>query len=256
MVVPKVILHWYYLTLLFDYPLLVGVSLFCSGLVIRKLSIAFCRCVSIEAKNESEVVLKQNISGDSDRTSTDASFSGRVSVSVADDGETALVVSMVGVNSESKDDLLEGSLGSETAQEAFYCNSHPSCSIDDLSHEDVANACIPRNKDISCSSHNKSSETNLTRMVSSEPTQRSSELSAMRESACILFSAEHGNISNEQSEVPQDGLSYSLLCRNKEAESTGEDAALPRNSNGNSPVIKSAQLSSAGMLGNLLIPAQ
>uniref|UniRef100_A0A453FHU0 PHD and RING finger domain-containing protein 1 n=2 Tax=Aegilops tauschii subsp. strangulata TaxID=200361 RepID=A0A453FHU0_AEGTS len=203
------------------------------------------RCVSIEAKNESEVVLKQNISGDSDRTSTDASFSGRVSVSVADDGETALVVSMVGVNSESKDDLQEGSLGSKTAQESFYCNSHPSCSIDDLSHEDVANACILRNKDISCSSHNKSSETNLTRMVSSEPTQRSSELSAMRESACILFSAEHGNVSNEQSEVPQDGLSYSLLCRNKEAESTGEDAALPRNSNGNSPVIKSAQLSSA-----------
>ncbi|VAH79636.1 unnamed protein product [Triticum turgidum subsp. durum] len=203
------------------------------------------RCVSIEAKNESEVILKQNISGDSDRTSTGASFSGRVSVSVADDGETALVVSMVGVNSESKDDLQEGSLGSKTAQEAFYCNSHPSCSIDDLSHEDVANACIPRNKDISCSLHNKSSETNLARMVSSEPTQRSSELSAMRESACILFSAEHGNISNEQSEVPQDGLSYSLLCRNKEAESTGEDAALPRNSNGKSPVIKSAQLSSA-----------
>uniref|UniRef100_A0A3B6EMJ3 RING-type domain-containing protein n=1 Tax=Triticum aestivum TaxID=4565 RepID=A0A3B6EMJ3_WHEAT len=203
------------------------------------------RCVSIEAKNESEVVLKQNVNGDSDRTSTDASFSGRVSVSVADDGETALVVSMVGVNSESKDDLLEGSLGSETAQEAFYCNSHPSYSIDDLSHEAVANACIPRNKDISCSSHNKSSETNLARTVSSEPTQRSSELSAMRESACILFSAEHGNILNEQSEVPQDGLSYSLLCRSKEAESTGEDAALPRNSNGKSPVIKSAQLSSA-----------
>ncbi|CAM0952441.1 unnamed protein product [Alopecurus aequalis] len=119
------------------------------------------RCLYTEAKNKSDVILKQSISEDSDRTSADASFSGRASVSVADDGETALVVSMVGVDSESKDDLLEG------------------------------------NSD-------KSSEINLVGMVSSELTQRSSELSPIR-----------------------------------------EEIALPRNSNEKSPVIKSAQLSSA-----------
>ncbi|KAI5000135.1 hypothetical protein ZWY2020_004724 [Hordeum vulgare] len=206
------------------------------------------RCVSTEVENKSDVALKQNISGDSDRTSTDASFSGRVSVSVADDGETALVVSMVAVNSESKDDLLEGSLGSKTAQEAFYCNSLPSYSKDDLSSEAVANACIPRNKDSSCKPHNKSSEINLACLVSSEPTQRSSDHSPIRESACIPFSSEHGNISNEQSDGLQHGPSYSSLCRSMEAETTGEEAALPRNSNEKSPVIKSAQLSSAASM--------
>ncbi|CAM0953481.1 unnamed protein product [Alopecurus aequalis] len=160
------------------------------------------RCVYTEAKNKSDVILKQSISEDSDRRSTDASFSGRMSVSVADDGETALVVSMVGVNSESKDGLLEG-------------NS------------------------------NKSSEINLVGMVSSDLTQGSSELSPIHESACILSVTEHGNIPNEQLEVPQHVPSYSLLFGSKEAESTGEETALPRNSNEKSPVIKSAQLSPA-----------
>ena len=140
-----------------------------------------------------------------------------MSVSVADDGETALVVSMVGVNSESKDGLLDGN---------------------------------------SCRSRNISPEINLISVVSSEPIQRSSELSPIRESACILFDTEHGNISNEQLEVPQHVPSYSLLCGSKEAESTGEETALPRNSNEKSPVIKSAQLSSEGMLCSLHIPAQ
>uniref|UniRef100_A0ACD5T6P6 Uncharacterized protein n=1 Tax=Avena sativa TaxID=4498 RepID=A0ACD5T6P6_AVESA len=161
------------------------------------------RCVYTEAKNKSDVTLKQSISEDSDRTSTDASFSGRVSVSVADDGETALVVSMVGVNSESKDGLLEG-------------NSGRSC--------------------------NKSPEINLVGVVSSEPTRGSSELSPIHESA---FGTEDGNISNEQLEVPHHVPSDSLLCGSKEVESTGEEAVFPRNSNESSPVIKSAQLSSA-----------
>uniref|UniRef100_A0ACD5TYX2 Uncharacterized protein n=1 Tax=Avena sativa TaxID=4498 RepID=A0ACD5TYX2_AVESA len=164
------------------------------------------RCVYTEAKNKSDVTLKQIISEDSDRTSTDASFSGRVSVSVADDGETALVVSMVGVNSKSKDGLLEGSSGRP-------CN--------------------------------KSTEINLVGVVSSEPTRGSSEFSPIHESACIIFGTEDGNISNEQLEVPHHVPSDSLLCGSKEAESTGEDTALPRNSNESSPVIKSAQLSSA-----------
>ncbi|KAM0905687.1 hypothetical protein ACQ4PT_017269 [Festuca glaucescens] len=192
------------------------------------------RCVFTEAKNKSDVILKQSISDVSDRTSTDASFSGKVSVSVADDGETALVVSMVGVNSGSKSGLLEGSLGSKTVQEAFYSNSYPSYSQDFLSHDAVANGCI-----------DKSLEINLAGMVSSDPTKRLSELSPIHESACSLSGAEHGNILNEGSEISQHVSSYSLLCGNKEAESTAEEIALPRNSNEKSPVIKSAQLSSA-----------
>ena len=54
-------------------------------------------------EHEADVILKQNFSEEcvigSDRTGINASFSGRVSVSVADEGETALVVSMVGVHS-------------------------------------------------------------------------------------------------------------------------------------------------------------
>lgn len=203
------------------------------------------RCVFTEAKDKSDVILKQSISDVSDRTSTDASFSGKVSVSIADDGETALVVSMVGVNSESKNGLLEGSLGSKTAQEASYRNSYTSYSKDYSSDDAVANGCILRNKDSSCRSRNKSLEINLASMVSSEPTQRSSELSPIHESACILSGAEHGNLSNKQLEVPQHVPSDSLLCGIKEGESTGEETALPRNSDEKSPVIESAQLSSA-----------
>ena len=141
-----------------------------------------------------------------------------MSVSVADDGETALVVSMVGVNSESKDGLLDGN---------------------------------------SCRSPSISPEISLISVVSSEPIQRSSELSPIRESACILFETEeHGNILNEQLEVPEHVPSYSLLSGNKETESTGEETALPRNSNEISPVIKSAQPFSEGMLCSLHIPAQ
>ncbi|KQK09510.1 hypothetical protein BRADI_2g48387v3 [Brachypodium distachyon] len=201
------------------------------------------RCVSTEVKNKSDVILKQNFSGDcvtdSDRTTADASFSERVSVSVADDGETAIVVSMVGVNSR----FSEGSLGSETGQ--AYSNSYPSYSKDDSSHDAVANAHILRDKDNSCGSPNKSSGINLVHMVSSEPTQRSSELSPIRESATTLFSSEHGNISNEQLEEPQDVSSYFLLHRSKEAGNTGEENAVPRNNNETFPAIKSPQLFSA-----------
>jgi hypothetical protein len=221
-----------------------------------KLSITFCRCVVTDAKNKSDVILKQSISDVSDRTSTDALFSGKVSVSVADDGETALVVSMVGVNSGSKSALLEGSLSSKTVQEAFPSNSYPSYSQDHLSPDAVANGCILRNKDSSCRSQDKSLEINLAAMVSSDPTKRSSELSPIHESAFSLSGAKHGNLLNEGSEIPQHVPSYSLLCGNKEAESTGEDIALPTSSNEKSHVIKSAQLSSAGMFGNLHVPAQ
>uniref|UniRef100_A0A0A9AX03 Uncharacterized protein n=1 Tax=Arundo donax TaxID=35708 RepID=A0A0A9AX03_ARUDO len=86
------------------------------------------RCTSTEVKYNANVVLKQNFTEEcvigSDRTSTDASFSGRVSVSVADEGETALVVSMFGVHSEIKGGLSEASLGLTTAQEEFNCSSY------------------------------------------------------------------------------------------------------------------------------------
>ncbi|KAK1698344.1 hypothetical protein QYE76_015041 [Lolium multiflorum] len=152
---------------------------------------------------------------------------------------------MVGVNSGSKSALLEGSLSSKTVQEAFPSNSCPSYSQDHLSPDAVVNGCIPRNKDSSCRSQDKSLEINLATMVSSDPTKRSSELSPIHESACSLSGAEHGNLLNEGPEIPQHVPSYSLLCGNKEAESTGEEIALPTSSNENSPAIKSAQLSSA-----------
>jgi hypothetical protein len=248
----------YFLTFLFYHSLLVGfcVLLWVRNTVLIKLLIACYRCVFTEANNKPDVILKQSISDVSDRTSTDASFSGKVSVSVADDGETALVVSMVGVNSESKSGLLEGSLSSKTAQEGFYCNSYPSYSKDNLSHDVATNGSILRNKDSSCKSHVKSLEINHAGMVSSDPTERSSELSPIHESACSLFGSEHDNLLNEGLEIPQHVSSYSLLCGNEEAESTGEETALPRNSNAKSPVIKSAQLSSAGMFGNLHVLAQ
>lgn len=216
--------------------------------------------MSTEVKQKADVILKQNFSGDcvigSDRTTSDASFSGRMSVSVADEGETALVVSMVGVHSVIGDGLSESSLGLKTDQEAFNCNSYPSYSKDDSSHDAVADASILRNTDSFSRSHDKYSEMNLVRTVSSEPTERSLEFSPIRESATTLLSSEQGNMSNEQLEVPQHVSSYSLLHSSKEAENTAEENAVSRNNNDRSPVIKSPQLSSPGMLGNLPIPAQ
>uniref|UniRef100_A0A0D9V511 RING-type domain-containing protein n=1 Tax=Leersia perrieri TaxID=77586 RepID=A0A0D9V511_9ORYZ len=99
------------------------------------------RCVSTEVKHKVDSILKPNFSGDfssgSDRTTTDASFSGRVSVSVADEGETALVVSMVGVHPEIQDGLSGPSLGLKTEQEGFNSNSYQSYSKKNLLSEAV-----------------------------------------------------------------------------------------------------------------------
>nr|ABA96698.2 expressed protein [Oryza sativa Japonica Group]USH99985.1 hypothetical protein [Oryza sativa Japonica Group] len=166
----------------------------------------------------------------SDRTTIDASFSGRVSVSVADEGETALVVSMVGVHSEIRDGL-------KTEQKGLNSNSYPSYSKDDLLNETVADAKILRNSDGFSISHNRYSEMNLVHTVSSEPTERPLEFSPIRESAHTLFRPEQGNMSNVQAP------SCSFSQTSKVPENSGEENALFRN-NARSTVIESPQLSS------------
>lgn len=192
------------------------------------------RCVSTEVKHKADAILKQNFSGDcstgSDRTTIDASFSGRVSVSVADEGETALVVSMVGVHSEIRDGL-------KTEQKGLNSNSYPSYSKDDLLNETVADAKILRNSDGFSISHNRYSEMNLVHTVSSEPTERPLEFSPIRESAHTLFRPEQGNMSNVQAP------SCSFSQTSKVPENSGEENALFRN-NARSTVIESPQLSS------------
>ncbi|KAL5220938.1 hypothetical protein ABZP36_025651 [Zizania latifolia] len=168
------------------------------------------RCASTEVKHKADAILKQHFSGDcligSDRTNIDESFSGRVSVSAADEGETALVVSMVGVHSEIADGLSESLLGLRTEQEGFNSNSYPSYPKD-------------------------------------EPTERPLEFSPIRESATLLFSSEQGNMSNVQLEVQQNVPSCSFLPSSKVAEDSREENALFGN-NGRSTVINSPELSS------------
>ncbi|KAG8055612.1 hypothetical protein GUJ93_ZPchr0001g32365 [Zizania palustris] len=168
------------------------------------------RCVPTEVKPKEDAILKEHFSGDcligSDRTNIDELFSGRVSVSVADEGETALVVSMVGIHSEIVDGPSETSLGLKAEQEGFSSNSYPSYPKD-------------------------------------EPTERPLEFSPIHESATTLFSSEKGYMSNVQLEVPQNMPSCSLLPSSKVAENLGEESALFRN-NGRSTVINSPELSS------------
>ncbi|XP_015699291.1 uncharacterized protein LOC102716358 isoform X2 [Oryza brachyantha] len=207
------------------------------------------RCVSTEVKHNADPILKQNFSGDcstgSGRTTTDASFSGRVSVSVADEGETALVVSMVGVHSEIRDGLSEPSLGLKTEQERFNSNSYPSYSNDDLLNEAVADAKIFRNSDGFTISHDRCSETNLVHKVSSEPTERPLEFSPIRESATTLFRSEQGNMPNVQLEVPQHAPSCSFSQISKVSENSGEENTLLREI-GRSTVITPQFSSPAG----------
>ncbi|CAO2166207.1 unnamed protein product [Urochloa humidicola] len=176
------------------------------------------RCVSTEVKHAADVILKQNLSEEcvigSDRTSTDASFSGRVSVSVADEGETALVVSMVGVQSETRSDLSETSQGLKTAHEAFDYSPYPCHSKDAFAHNTVAHA-----------------ETSL-------------QFSPIREPAATIFSSEQGNMSNEQLEVPKLVSSSPVIDSSEEAKNTGKDNALQKSNNESSPVIKYPQPSS------------
>ncbi|TVU35279.1 hypothetical protein EJB05_17163 [Eragrostis curvula] len=191
------------------------------------------RCMPTEVNQEADVIFKQKFSEErvigSDRTSTDASFSGRVSVSVADEGETALVVSMVGIHPEIKGGLSE--VGVKTAREAFNGTSCPSDSKDDLTHDTVADASLLRNTDVSSRSHNKSSEMNIFCTVSSETTERSLQFSPIRESATTLFSSEQGNMSTEQLGLPKLVSSYSFAENSKEAENRGQENAVHKHNN-------------------------
>nr|CAB3474098.1 unnamed protein product [Digitaria exilis] len=206
------------------------------------------RCVSTEVKHTADVILKQNINEEcvmvSDRTSTDASFSGRVSVSVADEGETALVVSMVGVQSKTRSDLSEASLGLKTGHEAFNYSSYPSHSKNDFTRDTVTDASTLRNTDSFSSSQNKSSQMNIVRTLYSEPAETSLQFSPIREPTTILVGSEQGNMSDDQLEVPKLVSSCPVIDNSKEAKSTGEDNAAQKSNNERYPVIKSPQPSS------------
>lgn len=208
--------------------------------------------MSSEVKHTADVILKQNLSEEcvigSDKTSTDASFSGRVSVSVADEGETALVVSMVGVQSETRSDLSEASLGLKTAHEAFNYSPYSSHSKDAFTHNTAADSSTLRNTDSFSISQNKSSEMNIVRTLYSEPTETSLQFSPIREPAAIIHGAKQGNMSNEQLEVPKLVSSCPVIDNTKEAKITGEDNAAQKGNDERSPVIRSPQPSSPGML--------
>ncbi|XP_066379816.1 uncharacterized protein At4g10930 [Miscanthus floridulus] len=199
------------------------------------------RCKFNEVEHEADVILKQNFSEEcvigSDRTGTNASFSGRVSVSVADEGETALVVSMVGVHSETRGGLSEASLGLKTAHETFNCSSYPSHSKDAL----VADASSLWNTDIFSRSQNKPSEINVVHTLYSEPTETSLQFSPIREPATTIFSSEEGHMSTERFEVPKLVSSCPVVDNSKEAKSTVEENAVEQSNNELSPVIKSPQ---------------
>ena len=206
--------------------------------------------MSSEVKHTADVILKQNLSEEcvigSDRTSTDASFSGRVSVAVADEGETALVVSMVGVQSETRSDLSEASLGLKTTHEAFNYSPYSSHSRDAFTHNTAADSSTLRNTDSFSRSQNKSSEMNIVRALYSEPTEASLQFSPIREPAATIVDAEQGNMLNEQLEVSK-LVSCPVIGNGKEAKITGEDNAAQRSKDERSPVIKSPQPSSPGM---------
>lgn len=203
------------------------------------------RCKFNEVEYEANVILKQNLGEDcvigSDRTCTNASFSGRVSVSVADEGETALVVSMVGAHSETRGGLSEASLGLETAHETFNCSPYPSHSKDVL----VADASSLRNTDIVSRSQNKPSEINVVHTLCSEPTETSLQFSPIREPATTIFSSEQDNMSTERLEVPKLVSSCPVVDNSKEAKSTGEENAAQQSNNELSSVIKSPQPASS-----------
>ncbi|KAL6845053.1 hypothetical protein ACP4OV_024548 [Aristida adscensionis] len=202
------------------------------------------RCMSAEVKQEADVILKQNSSEECvigpDRTSTDASFSGRVSVSVADEGETALVVSMVGVHSEIRGGLSEASLVSKTTQEAFDSSSYTTYSKDAST-----DAGILRNTNSFSRSHNKPSDMNIVCSVSSEPTETLLEFSPIRESSTALFNSEQGIISSELLEVPNLVSSCSSVDNSKETKNTGEENVVHENNNQRSPENKNPQPSSS-----------
>ncbi|CAO1945165.1 unnamed protein product [Urochloa humidicola] len=207
------------------------------------------RCMSTEVKHVADVILKQNLSEEcvigSDRTSADASFSGRVSVSVADEGETALVVSMVGVQSGTRSDLSETSQGLKTAQqEAFDYSPYPCHSKDAFTQNTFANASTLRNRDTFTLSQNKSSEMNVVHTLYSEPTETSLQFSPIREPAATIFSSEQVNMPNEQLEVPKLVSSCPVIDSSKEAKNTGKDNAVQKSNNDMSPVIKYPQPSS------------
>lgn len=208
--------------------------------------------MSTEVNHMEDAILKQNLSGEcvigSDRTSVDASFSGRVSVSVADEGETALVVSMVDVQSETRSNLSEASLDLKTAHEAFNYNPYPSHSKDAFKHDTAADASTLRSTDSFSRSQNKSSEMNTVRTLYSEPTEMSLQFSPIREPAATIFSSERGNMSNEQLEVPKLVSSCPVIDNSKEAKNTGEDNAVQKSNNERTPVIKSPPPFSPGML--------
>ncbi|GJN17853.1 hypothetical protein PR202_gb04956 [Eleusine coracana subsp. coracana] len=208
------------------------------------------RCMPTEVKRDADVILKQNFSEGfvigSDRTSTDASFSGRVSVSIADEGETALVVSMVGVHPES--DQSEVSLGLKTTQEAFNGTSGPSYPNNDFTHDIVADASNLRNTDVFSRSQNKSSEMNTFCDVSSVPAERSLQFSPIRDSTTSLFSSEQGTRSNEQLEAPKlmspCSFSDGTFSENGiEAENRGQENAVHKHNN-KRPTMKSPEPSS------------
>jgi hypothetical protein len=204
-----------------------------------------------EVKHDADVILKQNFSEEyvigSDRTSTDASFSGRVSVSVADEGETALVVSMVGVHSEIKGGVSEVSLGLKAPHEACNGTSGPSYSKDDFTHDTVADASRLRNTDVFSRSQNKCSEMNIVCTVSSESAKSSLQLSPIHESTTTLFCSDQGNMSNEQVEAP---TPCSLSDNSKEAENRGHENVVHEHNHERS-IIKSPQPSSPGILWSL-----
>jgi hypothetical protein len=204
-----------------------------------------------EVKYGADVILKQNFSEEyvtcSDRTSTDASFSGRVSVSVADEGETALVVSMFGVHPEIKGGVSEVSLGLKRPHEACNGTSGPSNSKDDFTHDIVADASRLRNTDVFSISQNKSSEMNIVFTVSSDSSERSLQLSPIRESATTLFSSDQGNMSNEQVEAL---TPCSFSDNSKEAENRGHENVVHEHNHERS-IVKSPQPSSPGILWSL-----
>ncbi|WVZ69030.1 hypothetical protein U9M48_017887 [Paspalum notatum var. saurae] len=197
------------------------------------------RCTSTEIKHEANAISKKNFSEEcvigSDRTSTDTSFSGRVSVSVADEGETALVVSMVGVHSETRCGLSEASLGLKT------------------SHDTVADASTLKNTYSFSRSQNKLNEMNVFSTLPSEPTETSLQFSPIREPATSVISSEQGNMSTEQLEVPKLVSSCPVVDNSSEAKNTGDESAVQQ-SNNESPVIKSPQSSSPDAVQQAKLP--
>ncbi|KAJ1285158.1 hypothetical protein BS78_03G258500 [Paspalum vaginatum] len=198
------------------------------------------RCTCTEIKREADAIPKQNFSEEcvigSDRINADTSFSGRVSVSVADEGETALVVSMVGVHSETRCGLSEASLGLKT------------------SHDTVADASTLRNTYSFSRSQNKLNEMNVFCTLSSEPAETSLQFSPIREPTTTVISSEQGNMPTKQLEVPKLVPSCPVVDNSREAKNTGDESAVQQSNNERCPVIKSPQLSSPDAVPQTKLP--